>query len=465
MRVGIIGAGPAGLTAAYRLQQLGAHVEVMEAAPAVGGMGRSIRLWHQTLDIGPHRFFTKDQRVDAVWQDVVGEAYGLVHRQTRIFYRGRFFDYPLRPGNVVANLGPIDVVLCLASYAREQIFRRPAGDSPSFEDWVVRRFGRRLYGMFFKSYTEKLWGIPCSELDADFAAQRIKNFSVWQAVLSATGLARQKHRTLVDEFRHPKDGSGYVWERMAALIEQRGGTIHLSCPVQRIVTEGRHAVGIEATDGTVRAFDHVVSSMPLTLLVGRLGDAPDAVRDAIGRLRFRNTILVYLRVDSSALFPDQWVYVHSADVAMGRVTNFRNWVPELYGDDPATVLVLEYWCYDEDPIWREPDEALVARATTEIRKVGLVGDTPVTGGHVVRVPRSYPVYARGYRETLRPVIEYLRGFDNLWPIGRYGSFKYNNQDHSMLMGLLAAENIALGRGHDLWDVNSDYDVYQEEVEV
>ena len=465
MKVGIIGAGPAGLTAAYRLQQLGAEVEVLEAGPQVGGMGRSIDLWGQRVDIGPHRFFTKDPRVDAVWRDVVGDAHGIVRRQTRIFYRRRFFDYPLRPANVVGNLGPVDVARCLASYLREQVAPRPTGPEPSFEDWVVHRFGRRLYEMFFRSYTEKLWGIPCSALDADFAAQRIKGFSLGQSVLAATGLARRKHRTLVDEFRHPKAGSGFVWERMAALIAERGGSVRLSTPVARIVTAGRHATGIETTDGTVRAFDHVVSSMPLTLLVGRLPDVPDAVRDSVARLRFRNTILVYLRVDLPALFPDQWVYIHSDEVAFGRVTNFRNWVPELYGDDPATILALEYWCYDEDPLWQAPDEALVDRATAELRKVGLAGSEAITAGHVIRVPRSYPVYARGYRETLRPVVDFLRGFDNLWPIGRYGAFKYNNQDHSMLMGLLAAENIMLGSGHDLWDVNSDTESYQEETEA
>jgi protoporphyrinogen oxidase len=466
MKVGIIGAGPAGLTAAYRLQQLGAEVVVFEAAPLVGGMGRSIDLWGQRVDIGPHRFFTSDPRVDGVWQDVVGDAFGVVRRKTRIYYRRRFFDYPLRPGNVVANLGPVDVVRCLWSYLREQARRsRPDGPRSSFEDWVVQHFGRRLFEMFFKSYTEKLWGIPCTELDSDFAAQRIKGFSLGHSVLAAFGLGRTRFRTLVDEFRHPKAGSGYTWERMASRITAGGGTIRLSSPVAKIMSSGRHVTGIETTGGDAWDFDHVVSSMPLTLLVTRLADIPPDVLDAVQRLRFRNTILVYLKVESSSLFPDQWVYIHAEDVAVGRVTNFRNWVPELYGGETATILALEFWCYDDDAIWRETDAALIDLAMREIRSVGLVADEAIAAGHVVRVPRSYPVYARGYGETLAPVITFLRSYDNLWPIGRYGSFKYNNQDHSMLMGLLAAENIVLRRGHDLWSVNTDYEAYQEETEA
>ncbi len=465
MKVGIIGAGPAGLTAAYRLQQLGVEIEVFEAGAEVGGMGRSFDLWGQRVDIGPHRFFTKDPRVDGIWREVVGDACGTVHRKTRIFYRRSFFDYPLRPANVIGNLGLVDVALCFASYFREQVAPRPVANPPSFEDWVVRRFGRRLYGKFFKSYTEKLWGIPCSELDSAFASQRIKGFTLGQSLLAALGLARTRHRTLVDVFSHPLQGNGYTWKRMAELIAERGGTVRLSAPVARIRDEGRRAIGIETADGTVHTFDHVVSSMPLTLLVSRLGNVPPEVMNCVAGLRFRNTIIVYLRVDEPNLFPDQWVYIHAEEVAIGRVTNFRNWVPELFGDDRASILAVEFWCYDDDPIWRAPDADLIAQAAREVASVGLIGAAPITDGHVLRVPRSYPVYARGFQATLDPIVAFLRTYQNLWPIGRYGAFKYNNQDHSMLMGLLAAENIALGSSHDLWSVNTDYEVHQEEVEA
>jgi protoporphyrinogen oxidase len=200
--------------------------------------------------------------------------------------------------------------------------------------------------------------------------------------------------------------------------------------------------------------------MPLTLLMKGLA-SPPAVAERVARLRFRNTILVYLKVETPQLFPDQWIYIHSGDVGVGRITNFRNWVPELFGESTSTVLALEYWCYDDDPIWTESDLSLIARGEAECRKIGLLGAVAVSAGHVERARRSYPVYQRGYQDLLAPVVEYLRTVKNLWPIGRYGSFKYNNQDHSILMGLLVAENICGGGAHDLWSVNADYDSYQE----
>lgn len=464
MRVGIIGAGPAGLTSAYRLQQLGAKVTVFEAAPTIGGMARSFDLWGHRVDLGPHRFFSTDERVNGLWRDMLGSNFRFVERRTRIYYRQRFFEYPLKIGNVLRNLSLAELCGSLLSYARERIAPELAADQrTTFEAWVVHNFGRRLYEIFFKSYSEKLWGISCTELDADFAAQRIKRFSLSESILAAFGLGKERHKTLVDRFMYPLAGSGDVYERMAAAIVEGGGTIKLSSPVARAIATGRKVTGIELRDGSTHAFDHVVSTMPLSSLVKQLHGAPPEVLEMAGRLRFRNTILVYLNVEATDLFPDQWIYVHSEDVAVGRITNFRNWVPELYGGLTSTVLALEYWCYDDDAIWRTPDEEIVSRAKEELKKIGLLRSAPVLAGHVVRVPNCYPVYSHGYRETLLPIVEYLKSFDNLWPIGRYGSFKYNNQDHSILMGLLAADNIALGKDCDLWSVNTDYDSYQEQA--
>jgi len=462
MRVGVIGAGPAGLTAAYQLVKSGHEVTVFEASGEVGGMARSFELWGQRVDLGPHRFFSMDERVNRLWREVLGSNYRMVERQTRIYYRQRFFDYPLKIGNVFANLGPLDVGRCLAAYLREQLAPEHRADArETFEAWVVHGFGRRLYEMFFKSYSEKLWGIPCTELDADFAAQRIKRFSLGQSVLAALGIGNARHKTLVDRFGYPTGGSGDLYQRMAGAIKAAGGSVLLATPVARVVTAAGKVTGVEFQDGTTCTLDHVVSTMPLTLLVKGLDAVPAAIAKAASQLRFRNTILVYLQVGAADLFGDQWIYIHSADVAVGRITNFRNWVPELYGEHASTVLALEYWCYDEDAIWSEADQVLIQRAQDECRKIGLLGSRPVTAGHVVRVRRCYPVYARGYRTTLSPVIKYLQSIDNLWPIGRYGSFKYNNQDHSILMGLLEADNICNGQSHNLWDVNTDYDSYQE----
>jgi protoporphyrinogen oxidase len=454
------------MTAAYQLTKGGAEVEVFEASDAVGGLARTIERWGQKVDIGPHRFFSNDLRVNRLWLEVVGRDYQMVDRLTRIYYRRRFFNYPLKPGNALWNMGALNAAGCLASYLKEKVRPSfPASANETFESWVVGRFGRKLFEMFFKSYSEKLWGIPCHELDADFAAQRIKKFSLGEAVKGALGLGKGKHKTLVDQFAYPTGGTGMVYERMAERVREGGGKIYLSSPVKQVVHEGQRVTGLAFPDGRFEAFDHVISTMPLTLLVKGLGNLPPDVASAVDALRFRNTILVYLHVDGTDHFPDQWLYVHSPDLLMGRVTNFRTWVPELYGDAKTTILALEYWCYDEDTLWQEFNGGLVERATLEMRSTGLIGNAKVLDGDVLRLRRCYPVYARGYKKHLDPVVAWLRGFRGLTPIGRYGAFKYNNQDHSILMGLLVAENLLQGKSHDLWAVNTDYESYQESAKI
>ncbi len=466
MRVAVIGAGPAGMTAAYQLSKDGAEVDVFEASDSVGGLARTIERWGQKVDLGPHRFFSNDARVNRLWLEVMGRDYRMIDRLTRIYYRKRFFDYPLRATNALWNMGLFAAAGCLASYCKEKIVPSfGLEDNQTFESWVVSRFGRRLFQMFFQSYSEKLWGIPCDELDADFAAQRIKKFSLGEAIKSALGLGKNKHKTLVDQFAYPLGGTGQVYERMADHVRKNGGRIHLHCPVRRLLHDDRRAHGIEFLDGKWEPFDHIVSTMPLTLMVKGLAGLPPHVESAIDQLRFRNTLLVYLHVDGTDLFPDQWLYVHSPDLLVGRVTNFRNWVPELYGDAKTTILALEYWANDDDALWQEEDSNLIARAEREIRSTGLIGNAAVLDGDVFRIRRCYPVYARGYKELLQPVIAYLKSFQGLSVIGRYGAFKYNNQDHSILMGLLAAENILQGRQHDLWAINTDYESYQESATI
>ncbi len=461
MRVAVVGAGPAGITAAYQLAKGGAKVEVFEAGDAVGGLCRSIDLWGQKVDLGPHRFFSQDPRVNQLWLEVAGPDYRMVDRLTRIYYQKRFFEYPLKPANALWNMGLTSAASCLASYLKEKV--QPSykdEQNATFESWVVGRFGRRLFNMFFKSYSEKLWGIPCDALDADFAAQRIKKFSLGQAIKAALGLGGNNHKTLVDQFAYPTGGTGMVYERMAEHVKQLGGKVHLKCPVGRIVHENRRVKGIELAGGRFKPFDQVISTMPLTLMVKGLGYLPKAVETGLAALKFRNTILVYLNIPKKDLFKDQWLYIHAPELGVGRLTNFRNWVPELQGDSPNTILALEYWCYDEDAQWQETDQNLIDLATREVRSTGLIGDAQVTEGHVVRIRRCYPVYSCGYRQHLDPVVNYVRRFKGLSVIGRYGAFKYNNQDHSILMGLLAAENILENKGHDLWDVNTDT-TYQE----
>jgi len=451
------------MTAALELSRGGAQVVVYEAADRVGGLARSLDLWGQRVDLGPHRFFSTDARVNRLWLDVVGSDYCMVERMTRLLYRGRFYHYPLEPANALRNMGLASAARCLASYARQRVRPSPPADkNDSFESWVVDRFGRRLFEMFFKSYSEKLWGIPCDQLDADFAAQRIKNFSLGEAVRSALSSSRSaRHHTLVDRFAYACGGTGSVYEKMAQRVCDLGGRIHLCTAVRRIVRRDFEVTGVELADGRIESCDQVVSTMPLTLLVRGLGETPDAVQAASDSLTFRNTILVYLHVDAERLFDDQWIYLHSPELRLGRVTNFRNWTKELCRGQRTTILAGEFWCNAADPLWSEPDDALVATAARELRSTGLLGNAPLLGGHVVRIPRCYPVYARGYRQHVDRVIDYLRNFRNLTAIGRYGAFKYNNQDHSILMGILASENLLASQSHDLWAINSNDEPYQE----
>lgn len=461
LKIAVIGAGPAGLTAAYELARRGHQVEVFEASPQVGGMARSFELWETPVDLGPHRFFSSDPRVNALWHDLVGADFQVVDRLTRIFHGGKFFDYPLRPINALARLGVFESTRCMLSYVRQTMTNRLHPEKrESFEDWVVAAFGRRLFERFFKDYSEKLWGIPCDDLDVDFAAQRIQRFSLGKAVLSALGLERAIHKTLVHSFPHPIKGAGVVYERMASRIRERGGLIHLNRPISGLAKDGR---SLQLTDGSTATFDHIVSTMPLTALCRTLPDLPDELSLSLSKLDYRNTILVYLRVDHPNLFPDQWLYIQSPDVRLGRVTNFRNWPNGQATPGGDSILALEYWDNADGDLWNSPDEALVKLADEEIRQVGLLRGSNIKDTSVLRVPKCYPIYRKGYRTWLGEIVDHLRAHHpHLSLIGRYGAFKYNNQDHSILMGILAAENISGEANHDLWEVNTDYQSYQEE---
>ncbi len=465
MRIAVIGAGPAGITSAYELSKAIPsgkieQLDVYEISPYIGGLARSVNLFNQTVDLGPHRFFSHDPRVNGLWLEVAGKDYDIVNRQTRIFYKNTFFHYPIRAGNALKGLGFLEAALCVMSYVKQRIF--PARDDGTFENWVSNRFGKRLYRIFFKTYSEKLWGISCRDLDKDFASQRIKKLSLYEAIKNALIHGKNtKHQTLVDQFAYPLGGSGSIYAKMAGKIRENGGTVHLTVGVEKVITSGNVVTGIHLTTGETPQYDHVISSMPISLLVTRLPETPHHIRELANELKFRNTVLVYLRIDKNELFPDQWLYIHSINLKVGRITNFRNWVPELYGKEEDTILCLEYWCNFEDPEWQWSDGEFISLATKEIAATGLIQDGKVIDGKVIRLPRCYPVYFRGYKEKLKPIEEYLDSIENLQAIGRYGAYKYNNQDHSIFMGLLAAENILENKNHNLWEINTDYETYQE----
>lgn len=460
----IIGAGPAGLSAAYKLTQAGHKVTVFEAGEHAGGLARSFELWGQIVDCGPHRFFSSDKIVNDFFYEVVKDDFIKVNRLTRIYYKYKFFFYPLKVSNVLSNLNVFEVFSILWSYGMQRL--NPIKNPQTFEEWVVNKFGRKLFNIFFKNYSEKLWGIPCSRIDADWAAQRIKNFSLLEAVKAALfGDANKKHKTLVDEFAYPTHGTGMIYSNMADAIVKFGGEVKMKTPVKKVLINNNKALGVELMNGEQLMADEVISTMPLTLMVKELANVPAEVTEACNKLYYRNTILVYLEVDAIDLFPDNWIYVHNPDVKHGRITNFRNWSPQLYGDKKTTILCLEYWCFNEDEIWSKDDKSFTEMASDEVRRTGLVkGDTKILNSYILKLPRCYPVYETGYMKHLSVIKNYLDQVEQLRVIGRYGSFKYNNQDHSILMGLLAAKEINEGSNQHLWNVNTDSD-YQEATEV
>jgi protoporphyrinogen oxidase len=464
MKVAVIGAGPAGMTAAYQLSKAlreGISVlEVYEKSDRVGGLSRSLDLWDQRVDLGPHRFFSHDPAINSLWLEVVRGEFGIVDRQTRIYYKKRFFDYPIKAFNALKGLGIFEAARCVLSYMSERLF--PTKDTSTFEGWVTSRFGKRLYTIFFKTYSEKLWGIPCTELDSDFASQRIKKLSLFEAIKNALWSGKgNTHATLVDQFAYPNRGTGSVYESMKVQVESRGGRIYLETGVQQVLTREGKAYALVLEDGAEKQYDHIISTMPLSLLLERLPEIPADILSLARKLTFRNTILVYLKINRNNLFPDQWLYIHDPSIEVGRVTNFRNWLPTVYGNSASSILCLEYWCYFNDPLWKLDPDRLIEKAGREIVQTGLVREGEVADGSVVHLPRCYPVYFRGYREVMEPVEQYLNTIGGLHPIGRYGAYKYNNHDHSILMGMRVAENILDGTTHNLWSINTDYETYQE----
>jgi protoporphyrinogen oxidase len=464
----VIGAGPAGLTAAYELLRHGVPVRVFEADGVVGGISRTVERDGWRFDIGGHRFFTKVARVESFWHEILpDEDFLLRPRMSRIYYRGALYDYPLNAMNALRNLGIGEAARCVGSYARSRL--RPPRDQSHFEGWVSARFGWRLYSIFFKTYTEKVWGMPADQLQADWAAQRIKNLSLSKAIANA--LLPRRNRTdvtsLIEEFQYPKYGPGMMWERCAELVEQRGGRVSTNTWVTALHRDParRRAVAVDVTgaDGPRREpADHVISSMPISELVHAVRPAPPAeVLACAADLRYRDFLTVALVVPSEFSFPDNWIYIHDPAVRVGRIQNFGSWSPYLVKDG-RTCLGLEYFVFEDDEMWRTPDRDLVALATGELEQLGLARPGAVEAGYVVRMPKAYPVYDERYQRNVDVIRGWLaREMPNVHPVGRNGMHRYNNQDHSMVTAMLTAENIACGTTHDVWSVNVERDYHEQ----
>jgi protoporphyrinogen oxidase len=455
----VIGAGPAGMAFACRYIENGGKATVIEASPNIGGLARSFELWGSTVDLGPHRFFSSDPEVNKYWHSHVQNDYTMVSRLTRIYYQGKFYNYPLQASNALKNLGVLKAYLSVQSYVMSRIF--PPKQDGSLEAWVISKFGSRLYQTFFKNYTEKVWGIDCTEIDADWAAQRIQGLTLWGAIKSALFLNKNnKLKTLVDEFAYPIKGNQLFYDRQSEKITESGNEIFFEDPVVGIKIVDSKVQGVHLKSGKFLETSVLISTMPITQLISGLDEVPDEVLEASKNLKFRNTILVYLQIEASNVFEDQWLYIHDPKLLHGRITNFNNWSDATIGDKSKTILCMEFWCFDTDQIWIETEKNLVDLAIEELVSTGLCNRSVIRQGHVVKIKRSYPVYNRGYRTSLETVQNHLDKISGLFLIGRYGSFKYNNQDHSILMGLVAADAVAKDSKVDLWAINTE-STYQE----
>jgi protoporphyrinogen oxidase len=479
----IAGAGPAGLTAAYELSKQKAPVVVLEGDPEyVGGISRTVNYKGFRFDIGGHRFFSKSREVEELWTEIAGADMLNRPRSSRIYYRGQFYAYPLKPFEALSKLGIFESARCMASFAKARM--SPTPNPKSFQDWVVNQFGERLFQIFFKTYTEKVWGMKCTEISADWAAQRIKGLSLGSAIKHAILPQRkpkdrtQVVKTLIDTFRYPRLGPGMMWEACTAKIRRLGGQVLLGRKVVGCrFAASRNVWIVTARDANGRTEEflgeHVISSMPIRELVAQIepGDSgnvisddviPDNVKRAAQSLRYRDFLTVGLIVHAEGRFNDNWIYIHDPSVQVGRVQNYKSWSPEMVPDPAFCSYGLEYFCFEGDGLWTSPDEQLLALAKKEIQQIGLANAANIVDGVVIRQKKAYPVYDGAYQQhvdTIRAALE--KQFPTLHLVGRNGMHKYNNQDHAMMTAMLTAKNILAGhRQYDVWAVNQDAEYHE-----
>ena len=465
MNVIIAGAGPAGLTAAYEACKKGLNPVVFEKDREVGGISKTVNYNDYLFDVGGHRFFTKYQEVKTIWDEILGEDFLTRPRLSRIYYNNDFFYYPLKPLNALKNLGLINSVSIVWSYILSQIC--PYKDVKNFEEWISNKFGKKLFNIFFKTYTMKVWGISCKEIQADWAAQRIKSLSLGKAILNSIGfLGKGRVTTLIDEFQYPRKGPGQMWNAARELIEKKGGKVKLNTPVVQFNRKSDKIISLTIkNNGSLQEIngDHFLSTIPLRELVqGIKPDAPVEVLDAAQNLKYRDFFTVGLIIDKPSIFPDNWIYIHSPEVQVGRIQNFKNWSPEMVPNPKMTTLGLEYFCFDTDDIWKKDNEELIEMAKEEAVKLKFAAREQIIDGLVIRSPKTYPIYDEGYLERVGIIQNYLVGLKNFQTMGRNGLHRYNNQDHSMLSAMYAIRNI-LGEDYSVWDINID-DEYHETIE-
>ena len=472
-KVAIIGAGPAGLTAGYLLSKEEADVIVLEADPAyVGGISRTTTYKGFHFDIGGHRFFSKSKAVEDLWTEILPEDMLVRPRSSRIFYGGKFFSYPLKPFEALFKLGIFKSILCILSWLKARLF--PVRDPSNFEEWVTNQFGKRLFNTFFKSYTEKVWGMSCKEISADWAAQRIKGLSLGSAIKNAlfpqryNGDRTKVIKTLINSFRYPRKGPGMMWEACAEKMKAMGGKLEMGCKVTRCsYDEASGSWTVEYKDQqddlqTIEA-EHVISSAPMRELVfGLLPAVSERTKRAAQSLKYRDFLTVMLILKDRQMFDDNWIYIHDPSVKVGRVQNFRSWSPEMVPDLDKVCYGLEYFCFERDGLWDSSNSDLIELARRELIKIGLAKEGDLIDGCVVRQKKAYPVYDDDYARHVAIIRQELDDrYPNLHLVGRNGMHKYNNQDHAMMTAMLCVENIlADTKLYDLWQVNGDAEYHE-----
>ncbi|MBE0429922.1 MAG: NAD(P)/FAD-dependent oxidoreductase [Thermoleophilia bacterium] len=465
----VIGAGPAGLSAAFILSENHKDAVVLEMSGQVGGISRTIVRDGFRFDLGGHRFFTKDDEIDDFFRQILGDEAIWVPRSSKIFYMDKYFDYPLTPANALMGMGIGTTARCLGDYGLVKIrnlFRKP--EIVSLEDWVSNEFGRELFKLFFKNYTEKVWGIDCDRICAEWAAQRIKGLSLRVAVRDALFPQKDgKVATLIDKFMYPRLGIGRISERLVEDIEARGNEVRTRSRAAAVNHEGGRITSVDvesADEGNYRLeVESLCSSMPLTeLVLAMRPQASEDVRHAAGSLRYRDLITVNLMVDKPQVTDQTWIYIHDPTITLGRVHEPKNWSVDMAPEGKSSI-VAEYFCFEGDSIWTMDDRELIDLTIADLdRRLGFLKKEEVIDGFVVRVPKAYPMYELGYEEPLKKVMDYVGGFSNLEIVGRYGTYKYNNMDHSMKTGILAARNL-LGESHDIHEVNLKKEYHEEKV--
>lgn len=461
----VIGGGPAGLAAAYRLAEEGVNPVLLEKRDKLGGLACTENYKGFCFDMGGHRFFSKDDGVNELWKEVLKDDFLLQERLSRIYYKNRFLDYPLKPLNALLGIGPFAALKVAMSYLKWRLFPYPTEEN--FTRWVTNRFGKQLFHLFFKSYTEKVWGVPCSEISSVWAAQRIKNLSLKKAVSNMLSKSKNQVRTLINNFNYPKKGPGMMWEAMRDSIEKSGGSVRLKQDVTAIHRNGFRVNEISISeDGRKHRLsaDHFISSMPITSVLKDMSPQPPAdVIEASKNLKYRDFVTVCLVVDKKDLFPDQWIYIHDPSVRMGRVQNYKNWNSDMVPDSSKTGLGLEYFCTAGDDIWNMKDEDLIDLGKKELSRMNLAKGADVIDGIVYRIPKAYPLYHNDYDRHLKIIRTYMSRFENFQTIGRNGLFRYNNMDHSMMSGLYAVDNVLHKSKKDIWSINEDDEYIEEQA--